>query len=100
MTFAEVVAMLRRDGYMDAAILMEEQAVQILMGRQAMLENEALKKQLKVTMEDLADCKQCLNKATAQRNEAWGAICDHCQDFPCAEQACYWYNLQDEAEEK
>lgn len=70
MTFAEVVAMLRRDGYMDAAALMEEQAMQILMMRQAMLENEALKKQLKVTMEDLAYYKQELSKVRNQRNDS------------------------------
>lgn len=63
MTFAEVVAMLRRDGYMDAAILMEEQAMQILMMRQAMLENEALLKQLKVAMEDLAYYKEQASRA-------------------------------------
>ena len=70
MTFAEVVAMLRRDGYTDAADIMEEQAVQILMGRQAMLENEALKKQLKVTMEDLAYYKQELSKVRNQRTNS------------------------------
>lgn len=63
MTFAEVVAMLRRDGYMDAAIFMEEQAMQILMMRQAMLENEALLKQLKVAMEDLAYYKEQASRA-------------------------------------
>lgn len=63
MTFAEVVAMLRRDGYMDAAVLMEEQAMQILMMRQAMLENEALLKQLKVAMEDLAYYKEQASRA-------------------------------------
>lgn len=63
MTFAEVVAMLRRDGYIDAAVLMEEQAMQILMMRQAMLENEALLKQLKVAMEDLAYYKEQASRA-------------------------------------
>ena len=63
MIFAEAVAMLRRDGYADAADIMEEQAVQICTFRQAMLENTALKKQLKVTMEDLADCRAELNEA-------------------------------------
>lgn len=70
MTFAEVIAMLRRDGYTDAADIMEEQATQILMMRQAMLENEALKKQLKVTMEDLAYYKQELSKVRNQRNDS------------------------------
>lgn len=70
MTFAEVVAMLRRDGYTDAADIMEEQAMQILMMRQAMLENEALKKQLEVTMEDLAYYKQELSKVRNQRTDS------------------------------
>ena len=70
MTFAEAVATLRRDGYIDAADIMEEQAMQILMGRQVMLENEALRKQLKVTMEDLAYYKQELSKARNQRNDS------------------------------
>lgn len=63
MTFAEVIAMLRRDGYTDAADIMEEQAMQILMGRQAMLENEALLKQLKVAMGDLAYYKKQASRA-------------------------------------
>lgn len=45
MLYAEAIAMLRRDGYLDAAELMEEQAVQ-----------------LKVTMKNLADCKAELSE--------------------------------------
>lgn len=75
MTFAEVIAMLRRDGYTDAADIMEEQVTLIYMGRQAMLENEALKKQLKVTMEDLSDCQAQLAE-TQNQLERLAADCN------------------------
>ena len=70
MTFAEALSSLRSDGYHDAADLLEEQAHQILIFRQAMLENEALKKQLKVTMEDLAYYKQELSKVRNQHADS------------------------------
>lgn len=115
MLFAEALAMLRRDGYTDAADIMEEQAMQILMNRQAVQENEALKKQLTVVADDKSYYQEELHKArqdcdtlsallkatqdelhtvTEERNEAWEAICDHCQDIPCQEQSCYWYRKQ------
>ena len=115
MTFAETLMLLRSDGYHDAADLLEEQAHQILIFRQAMLENEALKKQLKVLAEDKAYYQEQLTKvqqdhdtldillhsvkddlelAILERNEAWEAICDHCQDIPCQQQDCYWYRKQ------
>lgn len=67
MTFAETVAMLRRDGYIDAADIMENQAMQILYGQQALRDNEALLKQLKIAMEDVLYYKGLADQADELR---------------------------------
>ena len=36
----------------------------------------------------------------AERDEVYEAICTHCQDFPCREGACYWYNKMNSAHEE
>lgn len=37
------------------------------------------------------DAREYIRQLEAERDEAYEAICEHCQDIPCRENDCYWY---------